>query len=113
METAGFLRGGENKAKEKKEEFEIKLATLLGITKSDVSKSKGNTSTATARALTRLKYPSPPNDFFISDIEKTVIDGIIGKLNLLYSLYLNKIFLFQRIRQISASERHIVSWRYT
>lgn len=51
------------------------------------------TATATARSIIKSMYPNYDSNFRYTNVDKPIIDCIIGKVNVFY-FYLNNIFYF-------------------
>jgi hypothetical protein len=79
VEAADLLRNVENDIDESKDQYMFELMESLGLEKDDVLQCKKRTSTATARQLIKLKYPTPEPNFGFDNVDQTTIDTIIRK----------------------------------
>ncbi len=62
----------------------VEITKVFGIVEKDFVKYTRKTSTATARRLIRFKYPNPKPGFRFADVEKSIVNKIIGKLNIVF-----------------------------
>ncbi|CAF3826419.1 unnamed protein product [Rotaria sp. Silwood1] len=79
-ETVNFLRDEENTNVGEKISI-VDIAKILKMDENKLLKCNGKTSTATARSVIKSMYPNPHSNFRYRDVDKSIVDSIISKLN--------------------------------
>ncbi len=62
--------------------------TIFNIDDATLNSLKQDSATTTARSILRYLYPNPEINFKLSNMDKALVDAIIGKSSFLYSLNL-------------------------